>query len=137
MDFNSSKSFPAYDADNPTESEYLYPPGQRFKVTDRIYNNNDGSQFTLEPTNEQTSTEQRTSGILSRMKPRLANLAGVEPEPGHRMAAFEQRPDGYVQSYVDGNPYKLLDETEADVAIDKLRPNPQWQMSYKNMAYAQ
>lgn len=118
-------------------NEWMMPPNSRVKVLS--VNPPDGvwdkvtRVMLQDATGELTTKEQTAKNILGRMKPRLANLAKIEPEPGHKIASFEQRPDGYVQSYVNQEPYKLLTQEEAQVAIDKLRPNPQWQISQKNM----
>jgi len=115
----------------------MMPPNSRVKVLnvfppDGVWNKETRVQL-QDATGELTTKEQTAKNILGRMKPRLANLAGVEPEPGRKIASFEQRPDGYVQSYVNQEPYKLLTQEEAQAAIEKLRPNPQWQINQKNM----
>lgn len=125
----------AYDVDNPKEGERLYPPGQRFKVL-----SNDGRNISLQETNELTPVEQRTQGILGRLKPSYSqpkpeasqlldqHLQMAKPK---REAEFVQLADGNYQSYVDGKPYKLLTEAEALQAVDKLKYDDNWGLSWK------
>lgn len=71
-----SNQLNARDANNPYEGEWLYPPGQRFKIVESEPSKYDvGTHITLQETNELTPVEQRTNSILSRMKPRIASLA--------------------------------------------------------------
>jgi hypothetical protein len=67
-------------ADNPAESEYLYPPNSRFEVisSEPIEGKMPGTKLIARETTAQTPVEARTSGIMGRLK---SKAFVPEPQP--------------------------------------------------------